>query len=94
MNNKTFDNELKFRLFPNEKGDNAKRPDYRGEAQIGGVAYRMSAWVAEAQSGMKYLRGVIERKPDGPQDYPKQGAAAPQPKVHVSGPANTEDVPF
>ena len=46
-----YDNELTFRLFKNDKGDNPKRPDYRGEVQIGGVEYKLSGWISEVKSG-------------------------------------------
>ena len=69
-----YDNELKFRLFKNDKADNPKRPDYRGEVRIGGVDYKLSGWIAEAKNGSgKYIRGVVECK-DGASARPSQPA--------------------
>ncbi len=96
MNNQ-FDNELTFRLFKNDKADNPKRPDYKGEITIGGVQYRLSGWIAEVKNGQnagsKYIRGKVERKDAA------QGAlyapAPTQPKVaHVARLDDTEGVPF
>jgi hypothetical protein len=83
-----YNNELTFRLFKNDKGDNPKRPDYRGEAEIGGVHYWLSGWISEVKSGQragtKYIRGKVERKEAVPPRPPQ-----PQPS-HT----DTEDVPF
>lgn len=38
-------------LFKNDKGDNAKRPDYRGELRVGGKTYRLSAWLKDGAKG-------------------------------------------
>lgn len=43
-------------LWPNDKGDNDKRPDMKGTMTINGVKYSLSAWNNVAQSsGNKYL---------------------------------------
>ena len=48
-------------LFRNEKGDNPKRPDYRGEALVDGVEYRVSAWVKDGKKG-KFLSMAFDAK--------------------------------
>ena len=48
-------------IFANNKGDNEKRPDYRGNALIGGTEYRISLWLRTSQKdGKKFLSGKIE----------------------------------
>lgn len=48
-------------IFKNDKGDNPKRPDYRGELKTpGGEQLQVSLWLREAKSGTKYLSGQIE----------------------------------
>jgi hypothetical protein len=32
-------------LFRNDKGDNAARPDYRGDIMLNGVLYEVSGWI-------------------------------------------------
>ena len=50
-----------FSLFANDKGDNPKRPDYKGDIILpDGTKMRLSAWVRESQSGKKYLSGKLE----------------------------------
>ena len=43
-------------LFKNDKGDNEKRPDYRGTALIAGVEYQIASWIAESKYGKKYMQ--------------------------------------
>ena len=38
-------------LFKNEEKEKPNHPDYRGEATVGGVSYRMSAWIKEGKKG-------------------------------------------
>lgn len=93
-----YDNEKKFALFKNDKGDNPKRPDYRGELTLNGAVYKMSCWLAEDKKGGKYMRGVVEYddKKNGapaPATSAERSAPAAQPKPAASnGPG--EDVPF
>jgi len=37
--------DLSGSLFKNDKGDNAARPDYRGDAMIDGTVYEIAAWI-------------------------------------------------
>jgi len=58
-------------LFPNDKGDNDKRPDMRGTVVVNGKKYSLSAWSNVAQSsGKKYLSlklsDFVERPADAP----------------------------
>jgi hypothetical protein len=89
--NQQYDNELKFRLFKNDKGGNEKRPDYRGEVRINGVDYKLSGWLAEAKNGSgKYIRGVVERK-DGVPARPSQPAVGKTVTIPGIGREETED---
>lgn len=78
-----YDNELRGSLFKNDKEGNEARPDYTGTCQIGGVEYRMAAWLKEAASGKKYMSFKFD---------PKEGGAAPAKRV-APAPVD-EDVPF
>ena len=51
-----------FTLFANDKGDNPKRPDYRGDIILpDGTKMRLSAWVRESRNGeRKFLSGKVE----------------------------------
>ena len=51
-----------FTLFANEKGDNPKRPDYKGDIVLpDGTKMRLSAWIRESRNGeRKFLSGKVE----------------------------------
>jgi uncharacterized protein (DUF736 family) len=42
-------------LFKNDKGDNPRRPDYRGSIMLDGIEYTLSAWLKEGRNGGKFL---------------------------------------
>ncbi len=71
-----------FSLFANDKGDNPKRPDYKGDIIMpDGTKMRLSAWVRESQGGKKYLSGKVE---------PMQDRQESAPSVQSGG----DDLPF
>jgi len=93
-------------LFKNDKGDNPKRPDYRGTLTLNGVEYKASLWIRQDKKGNDYLNGSIEVKTKGaPQSSrspaPSRPAPAPEPAKFTPGGGHTggeptldEDVPF
>ena len=56
-----YDNNLTGVLFKNDKGENEKRPDYKGSAEIEGVQYWVSAWIRDGAKG-KFMSMKYERK--------------------------------
>ena len=49
-----------FTLFVNDKGDNPKRPDYRGDVVLpDGTKMRLSGWVKES-NGKRFISGKVE----------------------------------
>jgi hypothetical protein len=68
-----------FSLFANDKGDNPKRPDYKGDIIMpDGTKMRLSAWVREsANGGRKFLSGKVEpmqeRQASGESFAPQDG---------------------
>jgi cytochrome c1 len=85
-----YDNKNRFALFKNDKGDNPNRPDYTGQVTLpDGTEMRMSAWVREAKSGIKYLSGSLsETIADRLKNAPDEPSGLDN--AHVEG----EDVPF
>lgn len=96
-----YDNTNKIAIFKNDKGDNPKRPDYRGTLNIDGREYKCSLWIREKKdgSGMKYMQGGIEPAKEGemragdsrPMPTP---APAPQTPANAAQSPKDEDVPF
>jgi uncharacterized protein (DUF736 family) len=80
-----YDNELRGSLFKNDKDGNEARPDYTGTCQIGGVEYRMAAWLKESANGKKYMSFKFDPK-EGGQAAPSKSAPKPQAAVDDSIP--------
>lgn len=70
-------------LNKNDKGDNAKRPDYRGNLLIDGVLYKLSAWIKEGKNGkwMSLSASVDD-----------EATPATSKRVAADGPS--DDIPF
>lgn len=51
MSNDFQQRDMSGVLFKNDKGDNAKRPDYRGDICINGESFELSAWIKEGRKG-------------------------------------------
>lgn len=84
-----YDNNLSGVLFKNDKGDNEKRPDYKGSAEIEGVQYWVSAWIRDGAKG-KFMSMKYERKE---QQAAKPAQAAPAVASAGYG-AVDDDIPF
>ena len=61
----TYDNTNTGALFPNDKGDNPKRPDFRGTINVGGTDYNVAGWRKESKNGKKFLSLKLDQKTDG-----------------------------
>lgn len=55
-------------LFPNDKGDNPARPDYRGRAQINGKPYRISGWRRRTRASGQPMLSLAFTEDDFPED--------------------------
>lgn len=69
-----YDNTNTGTLFRNDKGDNPKRPDYTGKADVDGTEYRLSAWIKEGKSG-KFMSIRFELPRDAKQPTKATAAA-------------------
>ena len=58
----TYDNELTGALFANKKRESDKHPNAKGQAQIDGVEYWVSAWTNVSKAGEKYQSLKFQRK--------------------------------
>ena len=57
-----YDNKLSGVLFRNDKGDNPKRPDYKGSYTDGsGNEFWVSAWVKDGAKG-KFMSFTMQAK--------------------------------
>jgi hypothetical protein len=79
-------------LFKNDKGDNDRRPDYRGDCNIGGVTYRISAWVKEARNGTKFMSLAFDED-QGDDQRPREGETRQRQPSRGGRPRQTSDAP-
>lgn len=50
-----YDNNNSGVLFKNDRKESDRQPDYKGNAEVNGVQYWISAWVKESQNGNKFM---------------------------------------
>jgi hypothetical protein len=61
-----YDDRNRGALFKNERRPTDKHPDYTGEIDVEGVAYRLAGWVRESKIGKKFLSLAITPLDDQP----------------------------
>jgi len=71
-----YDNTNSGALFKNDKKETDKHPDYRGQINVGGIDYWLSAWLKTSKNGQKYMSLAVKLKEQRDAEAPK---AAPQP---------------
>ena len=76
-----YDNTNSGILKRNDKGDNPKRPDYKGSINVNGTEYWLSSWIKEGQNG-KFMSLSVQAKEE--QSKPKT----------VTPPQVDDDTPF
>ena len=55
-----FDNTNTFTLGKADKGDNPKRPDYKGKINIKGREFYLDGWIRTAGDGRKFISGAVK----------------------------------
>jgi uncharacterized protein (DUF736 family) len=68
-----FDNTNRGALFKNNDKTDEQQPDYRGNLNVGGVEFWLSAWIKTSKQGMKYMSIAIKPK-NAPVDKSKPRA--------------------
>jgi hypothetical protein len=71
-------------LFKNDKRQNDKQPEYKGDCLIDGVAYWISAWVKDSKNG-KFFSFAFK---------PKEQGGGQQRKNSSPNYSGGDDVPF
>jgi uncharacterized protein (DUF736 family) len=57
-----YDNTNSGALFKNEDKKSDKHPDYRGQLDVEGEEYWVSAWIRTSKAGKKYMSLSIQAK--------------------------------
>ncbi len=63
-----YSNENRGALFQNHDKKTDKHPDYKGEANVNGKDYWLSAWKRESKSGKTYLSLSFQEKEEQQDD--------------------------
>lgn len=83
-----YDNTNTFSLFKNDKGDNLKRPDYKGKVNIDGREFWLSGWIRTSKDGnTKFISGATQ-----PVEVQEQAKAAPAQQTKIAD--LDSDLPF
>lgn len=82
-----YDDTNSGALFKNDKGDNPKRPDYRGFVNVNGVEFWCSGWIRKAEKGKRAGETFMSLSLE-----PKEEQAKPAPQPAVDD--DFDDVPF
>jgi len=80
-----YDDTNRGALFKNDKKATDNHPDYRGNINVGGQEFWISAWLKTAKSGVKFMSLSVNAKEEQP-------AAAPAPAQ--AAPIEDSDIPF
>lgn len=91
-----FDETDRGVLFRNDRKSHDNQPDYKGQVNIGGVEFWLSAWIKEGKKGKFMSLSVSAKEEARPAAKP---AARPKDERYRAGqPATSfddpEDVPF
>lgn len=71
-----YDNSLRGVLFKNDRKEKETHPDYKGNAEVGGVEYWLSAWIKTPNAGgNKFMSISFQRKDE------QQPATLPAPAI-------------
>jgi uncharacterized protein (DUF736 family) len=82
-----YDNTNTFIISKNDKGDNDKRPDYRGSVNIDGKDYDLSGWIkTRKDDGGKFISGSVQ--------VPKPKAQPAKTAPPAQDVAYEDDIPF
>lgn len=84
-----YDNSNRGVLFKNDKDGNEQRPDYKGQINVGGTDYELSAWIKSSKAGVKYMSLSVQ---------PKRGQQTEAPRLPIASertvPDFNDDIPF
>lgn len=73
-----YDNTDRGVLFKNDRKESDSHPDYKGQINIGGVEFWLSAWINTGQNG-KFMSLSVKPKEQAPQQPAEpQRQAQPQ----------------
>lgn len=85
-----YDDNMKGVLFKAKERKHEKSPEYTGNVVIGGVKYRLAAWVNTSREGQKYF-GIRVSEPESAD---QRGQQEPARDEWGATPAVDDEIPF
>lgn len=86
-----YDNRNRGVLFPNDKGGNDQRPDYKGTLDVGGTEYELAGWIKSSKAGKKYMSLSIKPKQER---QAQKVPIATEPQPGTGSGRIDDDIPF
>jgi uncharacterized protein (DUF736 family) len=65
-----YDNTNRGALFKNDDKESDNHPDYKGNINVGGKEFYLSAWIKESKAGKKYMSLSVQPKDERPAAKP------------------------
>ena len=90
-----YDNSNRGAIWKNDKKEKDTQPDFKGNMDVGGVEYWVSAWKRkpDANPAAPALSFSVQRK-DEQASAPATPAAQPTPQQSAPPPYADDDIPF
>jgi uncharacterized protein (DUF736 family) len=57
-----YDNTNRGALFKNDDKESDNHPDYKGNINVGGKEFYLSAWIKQSKAGKKYMSLSVQPK--------------------------------
>lgn len=94
-----YDNTNSGALFKNDRKETANHPDYKGQINVQGVDYWLSAWIKPMKNDpeKRFMSLSVKAKEAAPAPTPQRQAAAPRPTPRPAADDFSDldsDVPF
>lgn len=81
-----YDNDRRGVLFPNDRKESDRHPDYKGSCEIDGVHFWMDAWMKTGRDGKEFFSVSLKEK-DTRQTHATRNQASPAQPAQVRRPA-------
>lgn len=89
-----YDNNLRGVLFKNDRKEKDSHPDYKGQAEVEGEEYWLSAWIKEGNKGkFMSLSFTAKDQPKNPPAREPQKQSRDQQRGNYGDQAD-DDIPF
>ncbi len=86
-----YSNDNQFVIKKNDKGDNPKRPDYKGKVRVEGVDFWLAGWIrTNKEDGSKFISGTLTKIEE--QAPPPKPAKPAKPEKDLAD--MDDDIPF